>query len=75
MVLKEEVEYEEKPNDPELVKEPKVSEPREELNVDEPVEPSVDPMLTIPMPTSLITVKKSELSIRMDMIKFLHNQQ
>ncbi|MBA0753580.1 hypothetical protein Gogos_020800, partial [Gossypium gossypioides] len=66
----EEAESKEEPNDPELIKEPKVSEPKEELNADEPIEPSVDLELTIPMPTSSSTVKKSKLSIMMDRMKF-----
>ena len=46
-----------------------------EPNVVEPVEPSVNPELTIPMPTSSNTIKKSKFSIMMDMWKFMHNQQ
>ncbi|KAK5825859.1 hypothetical protein PVK06_020730 [Gossypium arboreum] len=46
-----EVESEEELNNPEPIKEPEVFEPREEPNVDDPVEPSVDHELTIPMPT------------------------
>ncbi|KAH1047040.1 hypothetical protein J1N35_037824 [Gossypium stocksii] len=48
----EEVESEDEPNEPEQIK-----EPEDEPNVDEPVEPSIDPKLTIPMPTSSDTVK------------------
>ncbi|KAK5824844.1 hypothetical protein PVK06_019628 [Gossypium arboreum] len=62
-------------NNLESIKEPEVFEPREETNVDEPVESSLNLELTIPMPTSLNTVKKSKLSIMMDMMKFMHNQQ
>ncbi|KAK5775160.1 hypothetical protein PVK06_043029 [Gossypium arboreum] len=71
----EETKSEEEMNDPELIKSSKVSEPKEEPNTDESVEPNVDPELTICMPTSSITVKKSKLSIMMDMMKFMHNQQ
>ncbi|KAK5819397.1 hypothetical protein PVK06_024395 [Gossypium arboreum] len=48
----EEVKFREESNDPEPIKEPKASEPREDMNVNRPVETSVDPELTIPMPTS-----------------------
>ncbi|KAK5794535.1 hypothetical protein PVK06_035767 [Gossypium arboreum] len=71
----EEVKLEEEPNNPELIKELEVSKPRKKSNANEPVEPSVDHELNIPMPTSSDTVKKSKLSIMMDMMKFMHNQQ
>ncbi|KAH1031664.1 hypothetical protein J1N35_043838 [Gossypium stocksii] len=45
-------------------------EPKEET-----VKLSVEPEFTTPMLTFAITSKKSELSIMMDMCKFLHNQQ
>ncbi|KAH1073087.1 hypothetical protein J1N35_025415 [Gossypium stocksii] len=72
---KEEICYEEEPNILESIKKLEASEPTEELNADEPVEPSVDLKLTIPMPTSSNTTKKSEFLIMMDMMKFMHNQQ
>ncbi|KAK8305424.1 hypothetical protein V6Z12_D03G062100 [Gossypium hirsutum] len=71
----EEAESELEPSNPEPIKKSEVSKPREELNADEPVEPSVDPELTIPILTSSNTVKKLELLIMMDMMKFMHNQQ
>ncbi|KAH1082329.1 hypothetical protein J1N35_022090 [Gossypium stocksii] len=71
----EKVEYEEEPSDPDPIKELEVSEPREESNVDEPVELSVGPELTIHRPTSSNIVKKSKLLIMMDMMKFMHNKQ
>ncbi|KAH1106373.1 hypothetical protein J1N35_010141 [Gossypium stocksii] len=49
--------------------EPKV-EPEEE-----PVKPSVEPEFATPIPTHASTSKKSELSIMMDMCKFMHKQQ
>lgn len=54
----EEAEFEEEPNS---------LESRVEPNVAELVEPSVNPKLTIPVPTSSNTIKKSEFSIMMDM--------
>ncbi|MBA0756372.1 hypothetical protein Gogos_020823 [Gossypium gossypioides] len=71
----EEARFEEELNNPESIKEPKIFKPREEPNANEPVEPSVDPELTIPMPTSSNTVEKSKLSIMLNMMKFMHNQQ
>ncbi|KAK5785486.1 hypothetical protein PVK06_040077 [Gossypium arboreum] len=71
----EKAEFEEEPSNPKLIKEPKVSEPRKESNDDEPIVPSIDLELTNPSPTSSNTVKKSELSTMMDMMKFMHNQQ
>ncbi|KAH1031308.1 hypothetical protein J1N35_043482 [Gossypium stocksii] len=71
----EKAEFEEKWNNLEPIKEPKVFEPREEPNADKLVEPSIDLKLTIPTPTSSKTVKKSELSIMMDLMKFMHNKQ
>ncbi|KAK5771513.1 hypothetical protein PVK06_047728 [Gossypium arboreum] len=71
----EEIESEEESNNPKLINKPEVSEPKEEMNADEPIEPSVDLELTIPMPTSSNTTKKSEFSIMMDMMKFMYNQQ
>ncbi|KAK5839895.1 hypothetical protein PVK06_008747 [Gossypium arboreum] len=54
----EEVESEEEPNDIELIKELETFEPRDVPNADEPVEPSIDPELTIPKPTSSNIIKK-----------------
>ncbi|KAH1129796.1 hypothetical protein J1N35_001174 [Gossypium stocksii] len=54
----EEEESEEEPNNLEPIKEPEISELVKEPNVDELIEPSVDPDLTIPMPTSSNTMKK-----------------
>ncbi|MBA0761250.1 hypothetical protein Gotri_023923, partial [Gossypium trilobum] len=68
----EEVELEDEPNEPKPIKEPKDSEPRDKLNVDELVEPSIDTKLTIPMSTYSNIVKKSKLSNMMDMMKFMH---
>ncbi|MBA0742310.1 hypothetical protein Gogos_015378 [Gossypium gossypioides] len=67
----EEAKFKEEPNNSKSIKEPKVFEPREELNADEPVEPSVDLELTIPRPTYSNTVKKSELSIMSNAINFI----
>ncbi|KAH1130177.1 hypothetical protein J1N35_001555 [Gossypium stocksii] len=41
----------------------------------EPVKPSVEPEFVTPIPTHASTLKKSELSIMMDMCKFMHKQQ
>ncbi|KAH1082740.1 hypothetical protein J1N35_022501 [Gossypium stocksii] len=57
-VLKEEAEAEEEPNSPKLKVEP---------NVVELMEPSVNLMLTIPVPTSSNIMKKWEFSTMMDM--------
>ncbi|KAH1055785.1 hypothetical protein J1N35_033850 [Gossypium stocksii] len=50
---------------------PKLSVEAEE----ETIKLSVEPEFTTPMLTSANTSKKSELSIMMDMCKFMHNQQ
>ncbi|KAK5842503.1 hypothetical protein PVK06_004870 [Gossypium arboreum] len=42
---------------------------------EEPVKLRVEPESASPMPTSASALKKSELSILMDMCKFMHNQQ
>ncbi|KAK5836597.1 hypothetical protein PVK06_012391 [Gossypium arboreum] len=49
-------------------------EPRVEPE-EEPVKLSVEPEYTTPMPTFASTLRKSELSILMDMCKFMHNQR
>ncbi|KAH1122658.1 hypothetical protein J1N35_005818 [Gossypium stocksii] len=64
-------------------KEPNSPEPTEgstnpELRVEpeeEIVKLSVEPEFTTPMPTSANTLNKLELSIMIDMCKFMHNQQ
>ncbi|KAK5818879.1 hypothetical protein PVK06_023829 [Gossypium arboreum] len=55
--------------------EPNNPKPRVEPNIVEPVELSVNHELTIPMPTSLNTMKKSKFLTMIDMWKFIHNQQ
>ncbi|KAK5775526.1 hypothetical protein PVK06_043424 [Gossypium arboreum] len=62
----EEAKTEEEPNSP---------KPRVDPNDAEPVEPSVNPELTIPIPTSSNAMIKSKFSTMMDMWKFIHNQQ
>ncbi|KAK5785488.1 hypothetical protein PVK06_040079 [Gossypium arboreum] len=62
----EESEVEEKSNNPEIKVEP---------NVVELMEPSVNLVLTIPVPTSSNTMKKWEFSTMIDMWTFIHNQQ
>ncbi|KAH1091578.1 hypothetical protein J1N35_018835 [Gossypium stocksii] len=62
----EEAKSEEEPNNPKLMMEP---------NVARPVELSCSLELTMPMPTSSNTMKKSELSTMIDMWKLRHNQQ
>ncbi|KAK5842783.1 hypothetical protein PVK06_005174 [Gossypium arboreum] len=42
---------------------------------EEPVKLSVEPEYTTPLSTSASTSRKSELSMLMDMCKFMHNQQ
>ena len=55
-------------------KELNIPEPRVEPE-EEPVKPSVELEYTTPMPTFASTSRKLELSILMDMCKFMHNQQ
>ncbi|KAK5819133.1 hypothetical protein PVK06_024095 [Gossypium arboreum] len=70
---KEEESYKE-PNSSKPVEGSKNPKPRVEPE-EEPVKLSVEPEYTTPMPTSASTSLKSELSILMDMSKFMHNQQ
>ncbi|KAK5825982.1 hypothetical protein PVK06_020877 [Gossypium arboreum] len=49
--------------------------PEPRVQPEEPVRLSVEPESATPMPTSASASKKSELSILMDMYKFMHNQQ
>ncbi|MFQ6660265.1 hypothetical protein Gotur_028860 [Gossypium turneri] len=55
-------------------KEPNIPKPRVEPE-EEPVKLSVEPKYTTPIPNFASTLRKSELSILMDMCKFMHNQQ
>ena len=44
-------------------------------NVAKTIEPSVNPELTIPIPTSSDAMDKSKFSTMIDIWKFTHNQQ
>ncbi|KAK5842409.1 hypothetical protein PVK06_004761 [Gossypium arboreum] len=69
----EEEESDKEPSSPKLVEGSKNPKPRVKLE-EEPVRLNVEPESTAPMPTSASASKKSELSILMDMCKFMHNQ-
>ncbi|KAH1091641.1 hypothetical protein J1N35_018898 [Gossypium stocksii] len=58
-----------KPVEGSATPEPKVESKEETVKL------SVEPKFTTPMPTSSSTLKKLELSIMIDMWKFIHNQQ
>ena len=62
------------PNSPKPVEGSENVEPRVKPE-EEPVKLSVEPEYTTPMPTSASASSKLELSILMDMCKFMHNQQ
>ncbi|KAK5842694.1 hypothetical protein PVK06_005077 [Gossypium arboreum] len=70
----EEEEFDNEPNSPKPVEGSENPEPRVETE-EELVKLSVEPKPTTPMPTSASASKKSELSILIDMCKFMHNQQ
>ncbi|KAK5842523.1 hypothetical protein PVK06_004893 [Gossypium arboreum] len=70
----EEEESDKEPNSPKQVEGFENPEPRVEPE-EEPVKLSVEPEYTTPMPTFSNTLRKSKLSILMDMWKFMHNQQ
>ncbi|KAK5819326.1 hypothetical protein PVK06_024311 [Gossypium arboreum] len=76
MILKEteEEEFDKELNSHKPVEGSENPEPRVELE-EEPFKLSVEPEYTTPMSTSANTSRKSELSILMDMCKFMHNQQ
>ncbi|KAK5775703.1 hypothetical protein PVK06_043634 [Gossypium arboreum] len=61
-------------NSPKPAKASENPEPRVEAE-EEPVKLSIEPKSATPMLTSVSSSKKSELSILMDMCKFMHNQQ
>nr|KAK5845786.1 hypothetical protein PVK06_002011 [Gossypium arboreum] len=67
-------ESDKEPNSPKPVEGSATSEPRVEPE-EEPVKLNVEPESRTPMPTFASASKKSELSILMDMCKFMHNQQ
>ncbi|KAH1097444.1 hypothetical protein J1N35_014365 [Gossypium stocksii] len=69
-----EEESDKKLNSPKSVEGSANPEPKVELE-EETVNLSVEPEFTTLMLTSASTSKKSELSIMMDMCKFMHNQQ
>ncbi|KAK5842655.1 hypothetical protein PVK06_005036 [Gossypium arboreum] len=70
----EEEEFDKELNSPKPVEGSKNPEPRVESE-EEPVKLSVEPESATPMPTSASALKKSKLSILMDMYKYMHNQQ
>ncbi|KAK5835912.1 hypothetical protein PVK06_011628 [Gossypium arboreum] len=70
----EEEESNKEPNSPKPVERSENPEPRVKPE-EEPVNLSVELEYKTPMPTSTSTSRKSELSILMDMCKFMHNQQ
>ncbi|KAH1064469.1 hypothetical protein J1N35_029456 [Gossypium stocksii] len=70
----EEEESETEPTGPNPTEGTTNPEPRVEPE-EEPVKPSVEPEFVTPIPTHASTSKKSELSIMMDMCKFMHKQQ
>ncbi|KAH1122291.1 hypothetical protein J1N35_005451 [Gossypium stocksii] len=70
----EEEEFNKEPNSPKPVEGSANPEPKVEP-IEETIKLSVEPKFTTPMLTSASTSKKSELSIMMDMSKFMHNQQ
>ncbi|KAK5835771.1 hypothetical protein PVK06_011478 [Gossypium arboreum] len=70
----EEEETDKEPNSPKLVEGSENPKPRVEPE-EEPIKLSVEPKYTTPMPTFASISRKSELSMLMDMCKFMHNQQ
>ncbi|KAK8366044.1 hypothetical protein V6Z11_A02G095100 [Gossypium hirsutum] len=70
----EEEESDKEPNSPKPVEGSENPKPRVEPE-EEPVKLSVEPKYATPMPTFPSTSRKSELSMLIDMYKFMHNQQ
>ncbi|KAK5839149.1 hypothetical protein PVK06_007914 [Gossypium arboreum] len=73
VIATEEKESDKEPNSPKSVEGSKNPEPSVELE-EEPVKLSVESEYRNPMPTVSSTSRKLELSILMDMCKFMHNQ-
>ncbi|KAH1114897.1 hypothetical protein J1N35_008275, partial [Gossypium stocksii] len=70
----EEEESDKEPNSSKPIEGSTNSKPKVEPE-EETIKLSVEPEFTTPMPTFASTSKKSELSIMIDMCKFMHNQQ